>query len=142
MSGKGAASILPQLFRVGLYKPSQGRLVRQATFIGIAVVTGFGALTLANGPLGGMQTPVQIGVPLAVWTVCCWFAFRAVNVPKFADFLISVESELEKVVWPGRREVMQATVVVLVTMLFLGVFLSAMDFIWKKLFSLIHFIEY
>ena len=142
MSGKGAASILPQLFRVGLYKPSQGRLVRQATFIAIAVVAGFGALTLANGPLGSMQTPVRMGVPAVLWAACCWLAYRAVNVPKFADFLISVESELEKVVWPGRREVMQATVVVLATMLFLGAFLFAVDFFWKELFSLIRFIEY
>jgi preprotein translocase subunit SecE len=143
MSGKGAgASIVPQLFRFGLYKPNQGRLVRQGTFIAVAVVAAFGAFTLSNGPLGDSVKGVRVGVPLAVWAVCCWVAFRAVNIPRAADFLVSVESELEKVVWPARKEVMQATVVVLVTMLFLGVFLSAVDFFWKWLFKFIRFIEY
>ena len=144
MSGKGvSASILPQLFRFGLYKPNQGRLVRQGTFIAVAVVAAFGAFTLSNGPLGDSEEKaIRVGVPLAVWAVTCWIAFRAVNIPRFADFLVSVESELEKVVWPARREVMQATVVVLVTMLFLGVFLFVVDTVWRWLFSVIKFIEY
>ena len=143
MSSNGAgASIVPELFRFGLYKPTQGRLVRQATFVAVAVVAAFGAFSLSNGPLGGEQPPVRIGVPLVAWLLLCWFAFRAVNVSRFADFLIAVESELEKVVWPGRKQVMQSTVVVIVTMVFLGVFLSAVDFAWKWFFSLIRFIEY
>lgn len=153
MSSKGvAASILPQLFRVGLYKSAQGRLVRQVTFICIVVLTGFGAITLANGPLGsldladgpfeGMERSFRVGVPVVLWLVSGWIAYRAVNVPRFADFLIAVESELEKVVWPARKEVMQATVVVLATMLFFGTFLSGADFVWKWFFRLIHFIEY
>jgi preprotein translocase subunit SecE len=56
--------------------------------------------------------------------------------------LISVESELDKVVWPGRKQVMQSTVVVIVTMLFLGAFLFVVDFMWRWLFTLISFIEY
>jgi len=65
-----------------------------------------------------------------------------VNVPRFADFLISVESELEKVVWPGRKQVTQSTIVVIATMLFLGLFLFVVDQVWRILFSWIHFIEY
>ena len=143
MSSKGAgAAIIPELFRFGLHKPSQGRMVRQATFIAIAVVVAFGCFSLSAGPLGGEDQPIQVGVPLGIWLVLCWVTFRIVNVPRFADFLISVESELEKVVWPGRKQVVQSSIVVIVTMLFLGAFLSAVDFIWKWFFSLIHFIEY
>ncbi|MEO2027029.1 MAG: preprotein translocase subunit SecE [Fuerstiella sp.] len=136
------ASILGELFRFGLYKPTQGKMVRQATFIAVAVLVAFGCFSLSNGPLGGEGQPVRIGVPLGIWALFCWVAFRVVCVPQFADFLISVESELEKVVWPGRKQVMQSTVVVIVTMLFLGTFLSGVDFFWKKLFQLIRFIEY
>ncbi|MCP4785146.1 MAG: preprotein translocase subunit SecE [Fuerstiella sp.] len=117
-------------------------MVRQATFIAVAVLVAFGCFSLSNGPLGGDDQPVRIGVPLGIWVLLCWVAFRVVCVPQFADFLISVESELEKVVWPGRRQVMQSTVVVIVTMLFLGTFLSGVDFVWKWFFSLIRFIEY
>lgn len=143
MSSKGAAaSIIPELFRFGLYKPNQGRMVRQVTFIAIALAVAFGCFSLANGLLGGEDQPIQVGVPLGIWVVLCWVGFRVVNVPRFADFLISVESELEKVVWPGRKQVMQSTIVVIVTMLFLGVFLAVVDFVWKWFFSVIHFIDY
>lgn len=143
MSSKGVgASIIPELFKFGLYKPNQGRMVRQATFIAIAVIVGFGCFALSAGPLGAEDQPVRVGIPLGIWALLCWIAFRVVNYPRFADFLISVESELEKVVWPGRKQVMQSTVVVIVTMLFLGVFLFAVDQIWRWFFTLIHFIEY
>ena len=143
MSSKGVGtSILPELFRFGLYKPSQGKLVRQATFLALAVVFAFGCFSLSSGALGGESQPVRVGVPLAVWLLLCWVAFRVVNFQRFAEFLISVESELDKVVWPGRRQVMQSTVVVIVTMLCLGAFLFVVDFLWKWLFSFIHFIEY
>jgi len=143
MSSKGVgASIVPELFRVGLYKPTQGKLVRQVTFIALAVVCAFGCFSLSNSLPGTEGSPMRVGLPLGVWLVLCWVAYRVVNWPRFAEFLISVESELDKVVWPGRKQVMQSTVVVIVTMLFLGAFLFAVDFIWKWLFSFVHFIDY
>ena len=143
MSSKSAgASLLPELFRFGIYKSNQGRMVRQFTFFAIAVVAAFGCITLANGPLMPYAKTIQVGVPIAVWAFCCWFAFRVVNFPRFADFLVSVESELEKVTWPGRQEVLQATVVVLFTMFFLGLFLFLIDLLWTWLFNLIGFTEF
>lgn len=65
-----------------------------------------------------------------------------VNIPRFADFLVSVESELEKVTWPNRNEVVQATIVVLCMMFFLGVFLFLIDLVWTWLFSVIRFKEF
>ena len=135
-------SLLPELFRFGVYKPNQGRLVRQFTFFGVVVLAAFGCITLANGPLGVSAQVVRVGVPLVVWLSVCWVAFRAVNIPRFADFLVSVESELEKVSWPVRQEVTQATAVVLATMFFLGAFLFVVDLVWQQLFSLIRFVEY
>ncbi len=135
-------SLLPELFRFGLYKPNQGRMVRQFTFFGIAIIAAFGCITLANGPMGFSGKSLQVGVPLAVWALSVWVAFRAVNMPRFADFLVSVESELEKVTWPVRQEVAQATVVVLATMFSLGFFLFVVDIVWQRLFKFIRFIEY
>ena len=149
MSSKGVgAEVLPELFRFGLYKSRQGRLVRRATLVCLAVLSFFGCVALA-GQLQGVlaDSPqyaqyVRLGVPAAVWVVCCWVAFRAVNVPKFADFLISVEAELERVIWPGRQEVIQATIVVLAVMFSLGMFLTVADLVWKWLFRLVGFIDY
>ena len=149
MSGKGVgAEVLPELFRFGLYKSRQGRLVRRSTFIGLAVLAFFGCVSL-SGQLQGVMADspqyaqyVRVGVPAVIWAVCCWISFRAVNVPKFADFLISVEAELERVVWPTQQQVIQATVVVLVVMFSLGIFLTVADFVWKWLFKLFGCIEY
>jgi preprotein translocase subunit SecE len=142
MSSNGlGVSILPELFRVGLYKSRQGKLVRQATFVCLAILAGFGVVSL-SGQLEGSGKYVQLGAPLAVWVLICWVSFRAVNVPKFADFLISVEAELERVVWPTREQVIQATIVVLVVMFSLGMFLTVSDIVWKELFRLVGFIEY
>jgi preprotein translocase subunit SecE len=149
MSSKGVGvEMLPELFRFALYKSRQGRLVRRATFICLAVLTGFGSFAL-SGQLQGVMADspqyaryVQVGVPLVVWVVSCWVGFRAVNVPKFADFLISVEAELERVVWPASQQVVRATIVVLVVMFSLGAFLTVADIVWKWLFHFVGFIEY
>lgn len=143
MSGKEATlSVLPELFRFGIYKPNQGRLVRQFTFFALVTIAAMGCLTLSNGPMGQMSQNVKVGVPILVWIICSWISFRVVNVPRFADFLVSVESERVKITWPERPEVAQATVVVLATMIFLGAFLLIVDVVWQKLFSIIRFVEY
>ena len=143
MSSKSAgASLLPELFRFGIYKPNQGRMVRQFTFFAIAILAAFGCITLANERFIPFAQSIKVGVPLGIWLFFCWIAFRLVNIPKFADFLVSVESELEKVTWPTRNEVVQATIVVLCTMFFLGLFLFLIDLLWTWLFSFIGFTEY
>lgn len=117
-------------------------MVRQFTFFAMIIVAALGCITLANGPMGQQPQMVRVGIPLAIWAVCSWVAFRLVNIPRFADFLVSVESERVKITWPEKHEVTQATVVVLATMVFLGAFLLVVDVLWQKLFSLIRFVEY
>jgi len=143
MSSKSAgASLLPELFRFGVYKSNQGRMVRQFTFFAMVIIAAFGCVTLAGGALMPYGKATQVGLPLAIWLFAGWVAYRLVNVPRFADFLVSVESELEKVTWPSRQEVIQATVVVLVTMFSLGLFLFLIDLLWTWLFNVIGFTEY
>ena len=143
MSSKSVGmSLLPELFSVGLYKANQGRMVRQFTFFGVVILVAFGCLTLSNGPLLSVGRGLQVGLPFGLWGVGSWLAFRAVNVPLFADFLISVESELARVTWPARTEVIQATVVVISTMFFLGAFLFVIDLVWTYTFTLIGFSEF
>lgn len=143
MSSKSVGmSLLPELFSVGLYKANQGRMVRQFTFFGVVILVAFGCLTLSNGPLLSVGRALQVGLPFGLWGVGSWLAFRAVNLPLFADFLISVESELARVTWPARTEVIQATVVVISTMFFLGAFLFVIDLVWTYTFTLIGFSEF
>ena len=135
-------AIVPELLRFSLYKANQGRMVRQVTFFGVAILAAFGCITLSNGPLMGNGRALQVGLPFVLWLLTAWVAFRAVNFAAFADFLISVESELARVTWPARTEVVQATVVVISTMVFLGAFLYLIDVVWTVLFKLIRFKDF
>jgi len=40
-------AIVPELFRFSLYKANQGRMVRQVTFFGVAILAAFGCITLS-----------------------------------------------------------------------------------------------
>lgn len=64
-----------------------------------------------------------------------WFGFRVVNWPRFADFLIAVEAEMNKVTWPSKEELRRAAVVVIFTIFFLAITLFAFDIVWQFIFS-------
>ena len=62
-------------------------------------------------------------------------AWRIVNCPAFADFLIATEAELNKVSWTTRKRLIQDTIVVLMTVFLLTVFLFVVDVAWGKVLS-------
>ncbi len=87
----------------------------------------------APQPASDRAAAVAIGIPAVICVVCGWVIYRLVNWPLFAEFLISVEAEMNKVSWASRQELFRATVVVLSTMLFLGIVLFVYDFVWKEI---------
>ena len=135
------ASFLRELGNTGFYKKNQGRRTRQLTAIGVAAVICFGAWTLYNGPLLDYQPPIRAGVPLALVVVSGWIIFRLVNYPRFADFLVSVEAEMDKVTWASRSELHRATLVVVGTMFLMGAYLFVCDWLWVIIFRAIHFLD-
>jgi len=53
----------------------------------------------------------------------------AVGFPqKVSNFLKEFKTEMKKVTWPGRKETMSSTAVVIVTVLFIVIFLGLVDF--------------
>lgn len=137
-----------ELFSFNLYKRSQGKIARQVTFGALAVIIVLAAYCLNHyytghylvvAPSG--ETPIAsnayIGryvVPISVLVLGLWISFRAVHLPSFADFLISVEAEMNKVAWPARGELVRASIVVILMIFTLAVILFAYDFVWKTLF--------
>ena len=117
-------------------------MTRQLTALAIVVVIFFGAWTLSQGPLSSQEKPVRVGIPLMLSAAGAWLAFRVVNYPRFADFLISVQAEVDKVSWASKQELYRATVVVIVTMVFLGFLLLAFDVMWQWLFRVIRVLEF
>jgi preprotein translocase SecE subunit len=136
-------------FTAAPYKRSQGQRVRRGTILGILVLAGCGVYTLlhhntlasasenwiVNIPFTAgryliLLPDVAITLPLILIAVSLWLAYRIVNVPAFADFLIATEAELNKVSWTTRKRLVQDTIVVLVTVVLLTVFLFVVDQAW------------
>ncbi len=78
---------------------------------------------------------VRYSLPLLLSALTLWFAWRVVNYPAFADFLIATEAELNKVSWTTRKRLVQDTVVVLITVVLMTFFLLVVDGLWFKLLS-------
>jgi preprotein translocase subunit SecE len=159
------ATLWRDLFSMGFYKRSQGRVARQATFIVLAVVVALAGWSLldymsdkvlpftnlllagdaanGDGAAGGKATYDAVNgyarylVPMALVFGGVWLAFRAVNVPRIADFLIAVEAEMNKVSWPSRAEMFRATLVVIFTIFGLAIILFGYDLLWRGLLQLL-----
>jgi preprotein translocase subunit SecE len=126
-------TLIQELLNTGIYKRSQGRITRQITFGAVFAALAAGMYrmmqTMSNYPIGW-----KLGLPTLLLVVGVWVAYRLVNIPAFADFLIAVEAEMNKVSWPTRHELIRASIVVLVTMFALTVSLLVFDTVWKVVF--------
>jgi preprotein translocase subunit SecE len=134
-----------ELLHSGLYKRNQGRVTRQVTFSAIAITVALGfwrlhtTLSFAQGELikGWNEYWFALWLPGLLLAGSLWIAYRAVNVPNFADFLIAVEAEMNKVSWPSKPELFRASLVVLVTIFLLALLLTGFDLFWRLLFQLL-----
>ena len=82
----------------------------------------------------GVEQGPALSVALGTLGAALWAGFRLIQFPVFADFLISVEAEMNKVSWPTRSELMKASGVVIFVIFFLAIVLFAYDFVWKSFF--------
>lgn len=138
----GEGTFWGEMFSLGMYKRNQGRRSRQLTMAALALVAGIGAYRLSGTILSSYQTAYKVGIPTLLFAAGAWFAFRLVNYPRFAEFLISVEGEMAKVSWPSWQELRRSTVVVLSSMVFLGVVLFAYDVFWQELLNYIGVLQF
>jgi preprotein translocase SecE subunit len=147
-------------FHLHGYKGNQGVRVRRGTIIGVLAVGAAGIYTMVSHKyfgteVGGVSNDLAWEIPFSgippryvflmfkmhilIPTVLCvvlvWIAWRVVNIPVFADFLIATEAEMNKVSWTNRRRLWQDTIVVLTTVVLLTTFLFVLDLLWIKVLS-------
>ncbi|MEM6689306.1 MAG: preprotein translocase subunit SecE, partial [Planctomycetota bacterium] len=132
-------SFIGELFHAGLYKPNQGRIVRQVTALAIMVVVALASWSLYSFLRSYSESGslVPYAIPGGLLVVGAWLSFRLVHWPRFADFLVAVEAELNKVTWPGKDELRRASFVVIFTIAFLAIALFLFDIMWQGIFSVI-----
>jgi len=108
------------------YKPNQGRRVRVTAAVTIAALAALAALE-AYARLAGFGIQVRLAAPVLALAVIVAFGIYVLNWPRVAEFLIDAESELAKVSWPNRQQVLGSTGTVLVLVLLLAIYLVGMD---------------
>jgi len=137
------------LLSFAVYKRNQGKVARQVTFTVLAITLATGVWRLSQllpvwfagvGEAGlvsdgGTALTADFGllrfvVPGLLLASGLWFAFRLVNYPTFADFLIAVETEMTKVSWPSVDEVVRSSAVVIFMIFALAAILAAYDLFW------------
>ncbi len=126
----GWMQVLHELFRYDLYKRTQGRMVRQITCLSIWVAVAIGCwrlFSLSGDPI------FKYAIPAVLLMAGLWIGYRIVNLPTFADFLIAVEAEMNKVSWPSQQELIRASMVVILLIFGLTVVLFVYDYFWASL---------
>jgi preprotein translocase SecE subunit len=135
-------------FTLKPYKKGQGLRCRRGTMIGVLAIIGAGLWVYAWSRSLTISTQWQLDIPfdpqhylvlmyapmltasVLIAILGMWFAYRLVNYPRFADFLIATDAELNKVSWSTRKRLFQDTIVVLTTVILMAVFLLLMDLLW------------
>jgi len=139
VSDSGWWQFLHELLKADLYKRSQGRIVRQVTCLAIWVafaISAYRLLVYLRTVIRDDQMAfVAYAAPAILLVLGFWIGYRIVNLPTFADFLIAVEAEMNKVSWPSKQELVRASIVVIVLIFGLTVVLYLYDVTWAMLLS-------
>ncbi|MCA9260018.1 MAG: preprotein translocase subunit SecE [Planctomycetales bacterium] len=128
------AELISGMLSTSRYKREQGKVARQVTFAAILALVAIGAWRWSSQT--GLTATGRFVWPMVLLAVGAFLAFRVVNIPRFAEFLISVESEMNKVSWPSRDELKRASLVVIIVIFLLVAILFAYDVFLKWLVGL------
>ena len=131
-----------------IYKKSQGYWTRMGTAIAAALLGVLTAYHLyawlpALIHLGSTPEAQARARHIALFVAVTFFAlfaaliWRVTNKPSNVDFLIATDSEMKKVNWTSRKELIGSTKVVIVFMFLIAAFLFVVDVIFGYLFYVI-----
>jgi len=137
-----------------IYKRGQGYWTRMGTALGAAFIAALTAdfvyvqmkaipyATDAAGQPLYIAKSVCAGSALGVLAIILFFVWRAMNKPSNADFLIATDSEMKKVNWTSRRELIGSTKVVVIFMFLTALFLFLCDIVFIFIMRLINVLKF
>jgi preprotein translocase SecE subunit len=99
-----------------------------------AQMTNAAAKTAALNHASLMARDVSLGACAAFLVGACLLVYWLINRPTNADFLIATDSEMKKVNWTSRKELIGSTKVVIVFMFLIAIMLFAFDIFFGYLF--------
>ena len=129
----------PGLFTI--YKKGQGYWTRMGTLLAVVVLGLMLAYTLWNQiPASFFQNDPSTGKQVALWVavgflaVYFFISLRMMNKPSNVDFLIATDSEMKKVNWTSKKELIGSTKVVIIFMFLIAFLLFAFDICFGYIF--------
>jgi preprotein translocase SecE subunit len=137
-----------------IYKKGQGYWTRMGTALAAGVLaflfaqfvfnqmraTPYGKA--ANGDPKYISTQICVGVAAGVLAVVLFFFWRLMNKPTNVDFLIATDSEMKKVNWTTKKELIGSTKVVIIFVVLISLFLFTLDVLFGYFFHLIKVLEF
>ena len=131
-----------------IYKKGQGYWTRMGTaaaalllgaltayniYVYLPILINFGTTIEAQARAKNIATGVAVGF----FAAFAFFAWRMMNKPTNADFLIATDSEMKKVNWTSRKDLIGSTKVVIVFMFLIALILFLVDIVFSYFFYLI-----
>jgi len=125
-----------------IYKKGQGYWTRMGTAVSVTLLVGLTAFELYDKrAYFGMNAPerrsLALGLAAGLFVGLMALMWRLMNKPTNVDFLIATDSEMKKVNWTSRRELIGSTKVVVAFMFFIAFFLAVCDVVLAGFFQLI-----
>jgi preprotein translocase SecE subunit len=145
--GSSAPKPRPSAGRQGfftIHKKGQGYWTRMGTVIGAGFIGAMVALELYNQiPTFMHGDPkhdkhIALGIALIFLAAYSIWAFWFTNKPKTVDFLVATDSEMKKVNWTTRKELIGSTKIVILFMFLIAIYLFVCDLLFGGFFKLIH----
>jgi preprotein translocase SecE subunit len=131
----------PNFFTI--YKKGQGYWTRMGTAIGagfLGLVVAFELYHQIPTFLHGTaqrDTRIALIASLVFLTAYTIWAYWFTNKPTTVDFLIATDSEMKKVNWTSRKDLIASTKIVIIFMVLIAVFLFSCDLLFGAFFYLI-----
>jgi preprotein translocase subunit SecE len=124
-----------------IYKKGQGYWTRMGTVAGAALLALLTAQFLYQqgrvwfqAANGRPNMPVVLGLVVGFLAVFSLIVFRIINKPSVADFLIATDSEMKKVNWTTKAELIGSTKVVIGFMFVIAILLFTFDTVFGFVF--------
>jgi preprotein translocase subunit SecE len=130
-----------------IYKPGQGYYTRMisAVSVGVIVLSGVGWLWEKMPTIDAIPTKqmlyYQAGMAVSVIAIFGAIVFFLLNKPRIADFMIATEAEMKKVNWPGKKEIIGSTWVVICGTAFIAMLLWCINLGFAFIFTKINLLE-
>lgn len=122
-----------------IVKRGQGYWTRMGTAIVAVMLIALITINLAQILKGtfSVKPNVAIGIGVAAAAALALLSWKLMNKPNHVEFLIATDSEMKKVNWTSKADLIGSTKIVIVFMFFIAAFLLLMDVIFGYFFQLI-----